>query len=330
MKSLSKKVAIVFTGGTIAMAMNKDKNSFVPALTGYEIMKLFNNHFDDVEIEIVDFGNYPSPHITIDLLKKLKSVILSLLNRSDICGVIVTHGTDTLEESAYFLDLTLDSSKPVILTGSMRNISEDEYDGINNIKASIRVAINEKSIGKGVLVVFNNKIFAASEVVKISTSSLDAFCSPMLGPIGFVDTDKVIFYRNIIPQKKILTDAVEEKVSLLKTVIGMDDKLIKFCVDSGDKGIVIEGTGRGNVTPTMVEGIKYAVANNVIVVIVSRCLTGRVLDTYGYKGGGKELVSIGAILGENLNGLKARIKLMLSLGYSNNYEEIKRMFQSAY
>lgn len=330
MEVLSKKVAIIYTGGTIAMEMNKDTKSVVPTLTGHEIMGLFNANFEGVEIEIVEFGNYPSPHLTIDLLKKLRNVILNLLSSNDICGVVITHGTDTLEESAYFLDLTIDSSKPVILTGAIRNASEDGYDGINNVKASIKVAIDEKSINKGVLVVFNRKIFAASEVVKISTSSLDAFCSPMLGPVGIVDTDKVIFYRNTIEQKKILTDAMEEKVSLLKTVIGMDDKLIKLCVDSGDKGIVIEGTGRGNVTPKMVDGIKYALANNVIIVIVSRCMSGRVLDIYGYKGGGKELASIGVIFGENLTGPKARIKLMACLGYTNDYEKIKEMFQSKY
>ncbi|MGB9680077.1 MAG: asparaginase [Thermoanaerobacteraceae bacterium] len=324
---MKKKIAIIFTGGTISMKIDPRLNAAIPALSGKDILHMVTGIENYADIEMLQFGEYPGPHVTPQIMFNLKKMLENVLLREDISGAVVTHGTDTLEETAYFLDLTLKTQKPVIVTGSMRNSSELGYDGPSNIASSICTAISEQAKGKGVLVVFNNEINAASEVTKTHTLSLDTFKSPDFGPLGIVDNDEAIFYRDILYHDYIPTENIEPRVSLLKTVAGMDDRLFKFLVDSGEKGIVIEGTGRGNVTPKMVEGIKYAISNGTVIVLVSRCSRGRVLDTYGYEGGGKNLTSMGVILGDNLPGQKARIKLMIALGYTNNHDEIREIFE---
>ena len=157
--------------------------------------------------------------------------------------------------------------------------------------------------------------------------SLDTFKSLELGPIGIVDQDDVIYYRKqSIPTKHIATNEIETDVHLLKVASGMDSTLLNFLVEKGAKGIVIEAMGRGNVPPMMMDGIRRAVAHQIPVIIVSRCPMGRVLESYGYDGGGAQLVEAGAILTNNLNGQKARIQLMLALSVTKDLNEIKSYF----
>jgi L-asparaginase len=173
----------------------------------------------------------------------------------------------------------------------------------------------------------NNEVNAASEVTKTNTLSLDTFKSPEFGPLGIVDNDEVIFYRDIVNRQFIDTQKIEEKVGLLKTAPGMESDIVNFYIDNGYRGIVIEALGRGNIPPKMIDGIKNAIEKNIPIVMVSRCPTGRVLDTYGYEGGGKHLRDLGVIFGKNLPGQKARIKLMLILSITNNMEVIKKLFE---
>ncbi|SHF00323.1 L-asparaginase [Thermoanaerobacter uzonensis DSM 18761] len=322
-----EKIVIIFTGGTISMKNDPNLNAAIPSLSGNEILKMVPNIKENSQIEIIQFGNFPSPHLTPELLVNLKLEVENVIKKQQVKGVVITHGTDTIEETAYFLDLTINSEKPIVLTGTMKNSSEIGYDGPSNLIASVITASSEKAKNKGVLVVFNNEIHAARDVTKTHTSSIDTFKSLETGPIGVVDNNRAYFYRNIETRDYIPVDHLEPRVSLLKVAFGMDDKIIRFLVNSGEKGIIIEGTGRGNVPPKLAEGIEYAISKGVIVVLVSRCPMGRVDASYGYKGGGKHLKSLGVIFGDNLSGQKARIKLMAALAYSNNYNEIKKMFE---
>lgn len=301
-------------------------NAAIPSLSGNDILQMIPNIKEIAQIEIIQFGNFPSPHLTPELLINLKQEVENVIAQQQVKGVVITHGTDTLEETAYFLDLTINSKKPIVLTGAMKNSSEFGYDGPSNLFASVVTASSEKSKNKGVLVVFNNEIHTAQDVTKTHTSSIDTFKSLEAGPIGVVDNNRTYFYRNIEARYYIPIDHLEPRVSLLKVAFGMDDKIIRFLADSGEKGIVIEGTGRGNVPPKLADGIEYAISKGVIIVLVSRCPVGRVDASYGYKGGGKHLESLGVIFGGNLSGQKARIKLMAALAYSNNYDEIKKLF----
>ncbi|WFD09454.1 asparaginase [Tepidibacter hydrothermalis] len=322
-----KKVAIVFTGGTISMTVDSRIGAAIPSLSGEQIMSMVTNIDKIADIEVVNFSEIPGPHMTPEMMMDLKSLISDLVDRDDITGVVVTHGTDSLEETAYFLSLTLYTQKPVVVVGAMRNSSELGYDGPSNLAAAVCTVIADEAQNKGVLVVMNNEVNLASEVTKTNTLTLDTFKSITYGPLGIIDDNKLILHRDIVRKQHIHTHSVESRVDLIKVVVGMDSRFIKFSIDSGAKGIVIEAMGRGNIPPTMLDGIRYAKEMNIPIVIVSRCHSGRVLDTYGYKGSGRDLVELGCILGGNLPGQKARIKLMLALGKTNDINEIKDIFE---
>lgn len=324
---LLKKVAVIFNGGTISMKVDPRIKAAVPTLTGEEIMAMVTHIEQYAEVESYTFSNLPGPHMTPETMLELSKYIKDILSREDIEGVVVTHGTDTLEETAYFLDLTINTNKPIVITGAMRNSSELGYDGPANLAASICTVISEEAKGRGVLICFNGELNSASEVTKTNSMSLNAFHSPNFGPIGVVDDNRVIFYRHSMKQQHFDIKSVNSNVDLIKCATGMDSKLIDFCVAQGSKGIVLEGMGRGNVPPLMVEGIKNAISKGIPVVVVTRCYQGRVLDSYGYPGGGKDLRNNGVILGDNLPGQKARIKLMLALSLTNDLDEIKNMFE---
>lgn len=321
------KIAVIFNGGTISMKVDKRIQAAVPSLTGHEIMAMVTGIDQFAEIETHTFSSLPSPHMTPELMFELSRYIQSFLDRDDLSGVVVTHGTDTLEETAFFLDLTLNAKKPVVITGAMRNSSELGYDGPSNLAASICTAASKNAIGRGVLVCFNGELYCASEVTKINSMSLNAFCSPNLGPIGIVDSNMVIFYRDSIRKQHIEIDGIHARVDLIKCVAGMDCDIIDYYLQKGTNGLVIEGTGRGNVPPGLVEPIGRAIASGVPVVVVSRCFQGRVLDSYGYPGGGKDIRNLGVIFGDILPGQKARIKLIVALSKTRDMKEIKRIFE---
>ena len=282
-----KKVAVVFNGGTISMLVDERIKVAIPGLTGEEIMKMVTGIERFCEIETYTFSNLPSPHMNVKSMLDLSKFIQNLLARKDIHGVVVTHGTDTLEETAYLLDLTLDTPKPVIITGAMKSSSELGYDGPSNLAEAICTAISDQAMGRGVLVCFNGKLNSASEVTKVNTMSIDAFATPSFGPLGIVDNNEVIFYRKNTLSKKILVDSINTDVDVIKCTAGQDSSLINFCIDKGDKGLILEAMGRGNVPPTMIPGIERAIRENVLVILVSRCFEGRVHDSYGYEGGVK-------------------------------------------
>ncbi len=326
----NKKVAVVFTGGTIAMKIDPRISAAMPALSSEEIMSMVTNIDNFADIEIVNFTDLPSPHITPNIMMELSILIKDLIKRDDIDGVIVTHGTDTLEETAFLLDLNINSEKPIAICGAMRNSSELGYDGPSNLASAICTVISEQARNKGVFVIMNNEVNAASEVTKSHTLSLDTFKSMEFGPLGIVDNDEVLFYRDITKHHHIETDTIEENVYLIKTAAGMDSHLINFCIDAGAKGIVLEGMGRGNIPPAMVQGITNALSRGIAVILVSRCPMGRVLGSYGYEGGGKKLRDHGVIFGGSLNGQKARIKLMLALSITNDPSRLKEIFETDY
>jgi L-asparaginase len=323
-----KKVAVIFNGGTISMTVDPRIKAAVPTLSGEEIMSMVTGIENYADIESYTFSNLPGPHVTPDLMMDLSKYIKTFLCREDICGVVVTHGTDSLEETAYLLHLTIDDPKPVIVTGSMRNSSELGYDGPANLSASICTAISEEARNRGVLVCLNDELNCASEVTKSHSMHLNTFQSPEFGPIGIIDNNEAIFYRDSLKKEHILTEKIDTRVDLIKVCAGMDSKLIDFCVEQGAKGLIIEAMGRGNIPPVMAEGVKKAIEKGVAVIMVSRCFKGRVLDSYGYPGGGKELRNAGVIFGDRLPGQKARIKLMLALAKTTDINEIKYIFES--
>ncbi|MGL4761470.1 MAG: asparaginase [Sarcina sp.] len=325
-----KKIAVIFNGGTISMKVDENIQAAVPTLTGAQIMAKVTGIERYANIEEHNFSSLPSPHITVELMLELSKEVQKLADRDDIDGVVVTHGTDTLEETSYLVDLTTRTEKPIVFTGAMRSSSELGYDGPANLAASICTATSEEARGRGVLICFNGELNSAKEVTKANSMALNAFRTPNFGPIGIVDNNRGIFYRDVEDKEYIKVDRIREKVAIIKCAASAESDFLNFAIDTGYKGIVLEGLGRGNVPPTMVQGIERAIKENIPVILTSRCFEGRVFGSYGYEGGGMQLKNSGVIFGESMPSQKARIKLLLMLSAEKTLEEIEKSFEKTY
>jgi len=321
-----KNILVVFTGGTFSMRIDEKTKSAIPFFNGDELVQMIPAARTLAKISVYEFGNYPGPHITPQLMLDLSKKIDEFVKRSDVDGVIITHGTDTLEETAYFLDLTIKTEKPIVVIGAMKTSSEPDWDGPRNLLDAIHICNSANSQGIGVLVCLNGEINAASEVTKTHTEDVETFRSLDFGSLGFVDRGRVIYNR--LPRKieTIKTETINPNVDLIKVYAGMDEKFFQFSADRGVDGVVVEAMGVGNVPPPAFEGIKYIVEKNIPVVLVSRCPAGETLDIYGYPGAGKWLKQMGVIFTDYLNGQKARIKLMICLGLTRDQNELRKMF----
>jgi L-asparaginase len=259
----------------------------------------------------------------MDLSKRLKIRLAE--NKFD--GIVITHGTDTLEETAYLIDLTIKKETPIVFTGSMKNSSDPDWDGPKNLCDSIRVCLNQNSRGLGVLVCLYGEVNAASEVTKIYSDEFESFQSLDFGSLGFVQNEKVIYNRIPRHLEIINTEKVNSNVDLLTVYAGMDEKFFKYSADSGTDALVVEALGIGNVPPLAYEGIKYVVEKGIPVVLVSRCPAGETDYIYSYPGAGKHLHKLGVIFTDYLNGQKARIKLMLALTKTTNKKTLTKLFE---
>ncbi len=318
---MRKKILIITTGGTIAMKSNSPfgiipDDEFITQLEKLPQLKTL------AKISFLEFANMPSPFITATKILELAVLVDEKTMYFD--GIVITHGTDTLEETAYFLDLVLKTEKPVIFTAAMRSSSELGLDGPRNIVGAVRVACDRQAIGKGVLVVLNDEINAARDVIKTDSGKTDTFFTPNYGLLGIIDPDKVIFYRNLIIREKIHTNKIETNIDLIKCVSSMDGRYLKSSLENGAKAIVLEAFGRGNVPRSIVSDIKKVINKNIMVVTVSRTYTGRVLPEYGYEGGGASLRKMGVIFGEDIKGPKMRIKLMILFGKFQDPELVRK------
>lgn len=322
------KILVVFTGGTFSMKIDKKTGGAIPSYSGSELLKKIPEAKKIADIDYFDFGKYPGPHMTPELMMDLSKKIRELMKGEKYKGIIVTHGTDTLEETAYFLDLTIKTEIPIVIIGSMKNSSEPDWDGPRNLMDAIRICLNENCKNIGVLVCLNGEINAASEVTKIYTKQIDSFTSLDFGALGFVQNGRVILNR--LPRKleTLETDRFISNIDMLTVYAGMDDKFFKFSADSGTAGIVVEALGVGNVPPAAFKGIEYAVKKGIPVVLVSRCPAGETLNIYSYPGAGKWLHKLGVIFAEYLNGQKARVKLMLALGITKDKKKLRKLFEN--
>jgi len=308
------------------MRLDPAAGGAVPMLSGEEILAQVPGLDQIAEVAATDFARLPGPHITPARMLELSRLVASQFADERVNGVVVTHGTDTLEETAYLLDLVLPSDQPVVLVGAMRNSSELGWDGPANLRSALRVAVDPGVRGLGVLVVMNDQLLAASEATKTHAESLETFQSREFGPLGIVDKDRVIVSRRRASREHVPATRLDERVELVKLSAGSDGRLIRHAIEDGARGLVIEGLGRGNVPITALGEVERAIQSGIPVVITSRCPRGRVLDSYAYDGAGKQLTRWGAILGGLLPSHKARIKLMLLLGAGSTLEEIRRSF----
>lgn len=320
-----KKILIIHTGGTIAMKEEKNTGAVKPQEEHplHETLPSLNS-LASIESEVI--FKLPSPHITPEKMLRLSKIIMERIKNERFRGVVVTHGTDTLEETAYFLDLSCQTDVPIVVTGAMRSSNEIGSDGPYNLISSVKVASSEEARGKGVLVVLNDEIHTAKNVTKTHTSNVATFQSPQYGPIGNVTKRGVNFHHTIIRRDYIRIEKLTKKVQLLKAFAGMDDSLLTVLANLNMDGVVIEALGQGNLPPSTLSGIKKLLDRQIPIVLVSRCFNGIVQDIYGYEGGGKQLKDMGVIFSNGLNGQKARIKLMMALEVTNDHNQLQQMF----
>lgn len=317
----------IATGGTIAMKIDPVKQAPVPALSGEELLATVPAMLQIAKLEVNNLSNVPSDYMGPQRWVDLHKAVSAAIAKDDVAGVIVSHGTDTLEETAWFLDLTIDSHKPVVLIGAQRNASAPDFDGPRNLLNAARVCVSLEARGKGVLVVLNSQINAAREVTKTHTADVESFKSGDFGFLGTVDEDRVVFARAALRRQCIpLETDTLPYVEIVPMYGGADGGLVRAALQLGVKGIVIQALGFGNVNAEMFEAIKEAITAGVPVVISTRVPNGRVLPVYGFAGGGSTLKAAGAIFADNLSPQKARILLMLALQRPATPEAIQRLF----
>lgn len=323
-----KNILIVFTGGTFSMMIDKKKSGgAVPRYSGEELLKKIPDAGKLAKISFYDFGKYPGPHVTPEIMMQLSKQMKKKLAEKKYDGIVITHGTDTLEETAYLIDLTIKTKVPIVFTGSMKNSSEPDWDGPKNLTDSIQVCLNENSRGMGTLVCMHGEVNAASEVTKIFSSEFETFQSLDFGSLGFVQQGRVVYNRLPRHLEIIDTEKVNSNVDLLTVYAGMNEKFFRHSADSGVSGLVIEALGVGNVPPAAFKGVEYVIKKNIPVVLVSRCPAGETDYIYSYPGAGRHLHNLGVIFTDYLNGQKARIKLMLALSKTTNRKILKKIFE---
>ncbi|WGE77929.1 asparaginase [Actinobacillus equuli subsp. haemolyticus] len=309
---MTKKLLILHTGGTISMSEGEDgkvspseKNPLLAALERL-------NHPAQLSQESV--LNVPSPHITLQHWLLLKTRIEKAVNEEHYDGIVITHGTDTLEETAYFLDLALDVNVPVAITGAMRSSNELGSDGLINLQSAILVALCPESQNKGVLVVMNDEIHNAKFVTKTHTTNVATFQTPTFGPCGLIAKNRVLYFQQLIEYERFPTQTITRtNVQLVKSYAGMDSFLLEQLAHHGCDGVVIEALGAGNLPPSCLAGLDALLRADIPVVLVSRAFNGVTQDVYNYLGGGKQLKQQNVIFTTGLSGQKARIKLLVLL-----------------
>jgi len=301
----------------------------VPSLNAKDILEATKGINDVTGVETEEWGTYPGPHMTVERMWNLRNRIREHLARPEVTGVVVTHGTDTLEESAYLVARSVAAEKPIVFTGAMRTVSDLGWDGPAYLLEAVRVAASPITRKFGAMVVISGQIFAALDATKTNTHLLDAFESPGFGPLGVLDEGELIVHREMPPMPDIIRPAdLATPVDIIFVAAGSDARLLDASRECA-KGVVIAAMGRGNVPPALVPAIERWIADDKPVVLTSRTQGGRVGHTYGYVGGGRRLEEIGAIFGGSRRAQQARIDLMLALGAGLRMDAIRDMFQDS-
>lgn len=322
---MKKRVSLITTGGTIASREISKGLLKSGAISGAELAELCRLP-EEIEVKVIDVFQLPSMHIGFDKMLVLRDAVMEELKNPEVDGVVVTHGTDTLEETAYFLDLTVDDNRTVVVTGSQRSPDDVGTDVYSNLRNSIYVAVDNTLRNTGTVVVFNERIYTAKYVKKVHSSNLQGFDSFGHGYLGIIDNDSVSVY-----QKPIWRDVYEvsgqmPRVEIIKCHSGQDGYLIELLSESDAAGIVLEAAGRGQISPHMVEAAEKFMLKGKVIVLTTSAEEGNVYPSYGYAGSAHDLMTKGVILGSDYDSKKARIKLavLLSSGKAIGSESFER------
>ncbi len=319
-------VAIITTGGTIAMGPDEKAGGAVPTLSGEALVAAVPELRELANLRVLPLCNIDSRDMTPELWLAQARLMNKTLAEPEVVGVVITHGTDTMEESAYFLDRTVTSDKPVVLTGAQRDATARDADGPRNLLNAVRQVLNPQAGGRGVTITLNGRILAARNVTKIHASNVAAFGAGHYGRLGEIDAEGVTWFnRPERPRPLPLPEALP-RVDLVACYPGADGSLIDAAVETGARGIVVAGYGLGNVNRPTFEAIKRARQRGIAVVLTTRVAAGRVYPAYGGEGGGSSMRQLGVVFANDLSPWKARIMLMLTLPLSDDPNRLQRYF----
>jgi len=321
------RVHVMFTGGTISMKIDPALHAAVPAFSGHDIVSHVHGVRKVARLSLEDYARLPGPQVGPRWMWGLKKRIEAHLADPGIDGVVVAHGTDTIEETAFLVDLTTVARKPVVFCGALRTLGEPGSDAPSNLLLAVQTAADPRARADGVLIAMGDQVLAASEAVKSHTQSLGAFRSEF-GPVAVPQGAGLRFVREPVRRRFVKTGSIDPRVDLHVMAAGTGGALIRASLHGGARGLVIEGTGAGNVPPLAAAAIQEAIGDSIPVVVTSRCGSGAVAPLYAYEGGGARLLEMGCVLGADLVGHKARILLMVALGARVSGLALEALFAS--
>jgi L-asparaginase len=315
-------IHLLFTGGTISMHRDQAAGGNVPTYGG-EALVGFTQGLDAIaRYRIENWAMLPACHLGPDRLWELRGRVRDIADSGEVRGIVITHGTDTIEESAYLLDRTLDGTVPVAITGAMRTSSDAGWDGPRNLMDAAAVAASDQSAGRGVMVVFNGKVFGGRTAVKIHATELDAFAAPHAGPVGQVENGCVMYEAGRVPsglvesgevgKSTLQPNGLSARVALIPMVVGDTGEMLD-AARPGHEGVVVIAFGSGNVPPGAVPAIGRWIEEGKPAVIATRCPLGVVTPVYAFEGGGSRLVAMGALPAGPRAPSQARMELMIAL-----------------
>ena len=310
---MKPKVVLLATGGTIASRHDARLGSTVASQRAGDLLKMLPQVADFAELEVHDLATIPSFEMDMPFAFDLARRIRETLASPEVSGVVVTHGTDTMEETCYLADLLLDSDKPAVFTGAQRAHDDPQSDGPLNLLNALRVAASPLARGLGAMICFNGSLHAARDVTKVHASAVETFQSYEHGALGEIDGDTVVIHRRPVLRRSFTVERLEQRVEIFRLVLGMDLGALEGAIERGVAGLVIEGFGRGNGPSRLAELVRRATSKNIPVLITSRCPAGRVQPIYGGGGGGRDLAAAGGIFTGDLKGPTARLLLMVLL-----------------
>ena len=305
---MPKKILVLHTGGTISM--QADATGAV-VTSQDNPMNHVSNPLEGIEVHTLDFFNLPSPHIKPKHMLALYHKIKEEADNYD--GVVITHGTDTLEETAYFLDTMKIPPIPIVLTGAMRSSNELGSDGVYNYLSALRVVSDDKAADKGVLVVMNDEIHAAKYVTKTHTTNVSTFQTPTHGPLGLIMKQEILYFKTAEPRVRFNLEHIQGLVPIISAYAGMTDELIDMLDLEQLDGLVIQAFGAGNIPKETAQKLENLLQKGIPVALVSRCFNGIAEPVYAYQGGGVQLQRAGVFFVKELNAQKARLKLLIAL-----------------
>lgn len=286
----------------------------VPALDGAAILARAPRAAAAAELVPRDLGRQPASWFDFGDLFRLRAAIDEALADPAVAGVVLVQGTDTIEESAFFLDLLHADERPLVVTGAMRDASQPADDGPANLRDAVVAAASPALRGGGCVVVLAGSVEPADDVTKTHATARDTFRSRNLGRLGRLVEGAVVMERGRGPRRQVAATRVAEPIALVTVVVGSRGEAIEQAVTSGARGIVVEATGTGNTHPAVLAAAERAMAGGIPIVLTTRCPAGRVGAAYAFPGGGATWIRAGALPAGFLGGPKARIALALGLG----------------